>query len=374
MELWMILAALTIGALVLVMLPVIYARRLASPQDAEYDVRVYRDQLAELENDKKRGVIADQPADSARNEIARRLLKAQSESDSKQRSTSSRRSNVIAFAAMAAVVISAALMYKKIGRPELPDQPHKERIAKALKSGDMQAMIWQVQAFLRKNPGDIKGWKALAPALMRVKRYGEAADAYAKIMKLQGTDPHTLTDYAESLLLANRGTPTAQAKTALLAALKTQPKYPKARFYWAMVLQQEGKPREALKQWRLLMAQNPKNLQLQMAAQRQIATLKLPDVKMPALDKSQRDAAASMTAKDRQAMINSMVDRLASKLAENPENLDGWFRLIRAQVVLGRRDAALKSLKTANNTFKNKTEALAKLEKFSAALGLNDKN
>ena len=42
-----------------------------------------------------------------------------------------------------------------------------------------------------------------------------------------------------------------------------------------------------------------------------------------------------MSADDRQKMIRSMVQRLADRLAENPDDLAGWQRLAKAYEVLG---------------------------------------
>ena len=50
------------------------------------------------------------------------------------------------------------------------------------------------------------------------------------------------------------------------------------------------------------------------------------------------EKASQMSAGDQQAMIRSMVDGLDQKLAANPDNLEGWLRLIRARVVLGDTD------------------------------------
>ena len=46
-------------------------------------------------------------------------------------------------------------------------------------------------------------------------------------------------------------------------------------------------------------------------------------------------AAGQMSNQDRQAFIRSMVERLAGRLAENPNDPEGWQRLIRAYEVLG---------------------------------------
>jgi cytochrome c-type biogenesis protein CcmH len=51
-------------------------------------------------------------------------------------------------------------------------------------------------------------------------------------------------------------------------------------------------------------------------------------------------AAQSMSPKERQAMIRSMVDRLAARLEQNPNDKDGWSRLAHAYDVLGESEKA----------------------------------
>jgi cytochrome c-type biogenesis protein CcmH len=47
------------------------------------------------------------------------------------------------------------------------------------------------------------------------------------------------------------------------------------------------------------------------------------------------EAAKEMSSGDRQAFIRSMVQRLADRLEESPDDFDGWMRLGRAYGVLG---------------------------------------
>jgi cytochrome c-type biogenesis protein CcmH len=47
-----------------------------------------------------------------------------------------------------------------------------------------------------------------------------------------------------------------------------------------------------------------------------------------------------MSPEERQAMIRSMVDRLAARLEQNPNDKDGWTRLARAYDVLGETEKA----------------------------------
>lgn len=51
-----------------------------------------------------------------------------------------------------------------------------------------------------------------------------------------------------------------------------------------------------------------------------------------------------MSPQARQAMIDGMVSRLDARLKANPNDLDGWLRLIRARRVLGQEDLAQKAL------------------------------
>ena len=68
-----------------------------------------------------------------------------------------------------------------------------------------------------------------------------------------------------------------------------------------------------------------------------------------------------MSASDQQAMIRSMVDGLEQKLAANPDNLEGWLRLIRARSVLGDTDKAKTAYKKALTQFSGNQDALAQI-------------
>ena len=69
-------------------------------------------------------------------------------------------------------------------------------------------------------------------------------------------------------------------------------------------------------------------------------------------------AAQEMSDEDRQAMIQSMVDGLAARLEDDPNDLDGWMRLARSYNVLGRPDDSLDALQKASIAFPNDTNIL----------------
>jgi len=52
------------------------------------------------------------------------------------------------------------------------------------------------------------------------------------------------------------------------------------------------------------------------------------------------EAAAQMSAEDRAAMIQGMVDGLSQRLIDNPDDTEGWIRLLRSRKVLGQTTQA----------------------------------
>ena len=76
MVVWLVLAGLTAIVLFVLLRPLMAAES-GRPRGARsFDAAVYRDQLAEIESDRARGLIGEKEAEAARIEIARRLLAA----------------------------------------------------------------------------------------------------------------------------------------------------------------------------------------------------------------------------------------------------------------------------------------------------------
>jgi len=75
MTFWIVAAALAVGIGVLLALALIRGRPGAEPP-AAYDLRVYRDQLGEIERDAARGIISGDEAERMRSEVSRRILAA----------------------------------------------------------------------------------------------------------------------------------------------------------------------------------------------------------------------------------------------------------------------------------------------------------
>ena len=361
---WILFAAMTAAVIGALLWPVVKSKPAESVAErAAYDRTVFRDQLAELDRDLARGTIGQAEADAARNEISRRLIAVSQEAPRKPVSG-------FAWAAIAATLIVPAValpLYMKSGNPQLADVPHAERMANAEKNGDMDALIAKVEQHLEANPDDLQGWQILAPAYRRMMRWADAAEAYRNILRLSPPDASNLSDYAEAQVMANQGMVPAPAHELIRQALMLDPKFPKARFYNALALKQEGKTEEAKAAFESFLKDSPAD-----APWRPMLEAEMQDMasKPPALDQQTMANASNMSASDQQAMIRSMVDGLDQKLAANPDNLEGWLRLIRARTVLGDTDKAKAAYKKALETFSGNEDALAQISALGREMKL----
>ena len=91
---------------------------------------------------------------------------------------------------------------------------------------------------------------------------------------------------------------------------------------------------------------------------------------LPVIDEATRAAVADMSESERQAMIEGMVERLANRLADAPEDPDGWLRLIRARLVLGQDEQARADLGSAIAAMGTNLDKRATLLEGAAAMGL----
>lgn len=343
---WLVFAIMTAATLAVLLMPLWAGRAAVAPGRGRFDQAVYRDQLAELERDRARGVIGDAEAEAARNEISRRLIEAARP----QSEPAAGKTGVMGLIGAALVPLVAIPLYLNSGMPRLADVPLSARLEKAMDNQDFAALVAKVERHLAQNPDDIEGWKVLAPAYKRERRWQDAADAYANIVRLSQPDAATITDLGEMLVFANDGMVTAEAARAFATALKADAKMPKARFFAALALKQEGRKDEARRAFKVLLAEGPT-----VAAWR------------PMVEAELKDLAATG---DRQAMIRAMVEGLEERLKTDSDDLEGWQRLIRSRAVLKELDKAKAAYATARHHFMDRPKALAALDGLAKEMGI----
>ena len=350
MSLWLILAAMTALALVFV-LPPLTRRRDGETARLGHDVAVYRDQLAEIDRDLEHGILSPAEADAARVEVQRRLLAAADGPAVAGAPTGPLRR--IAALALAVVVPAGALLtYVAFGTPDAPDRLAALRLAPTTTADSHGVELAQrIEDLVRRaeaEPGNAAAWAELGAVLVAVGRPAEGAGAYSTAIGLGTPSAELQSVYGEALLLAAEGTVTPAAKDAFDAALAADPADPRARYYLGLGHYQAGRVRQALDAWVALEREASPGAPYLMvldaritavAAEAGIDPETLGRRSPPAGDGAGADAAADVAAMsddERQAMIESMVERLAARLRDAPDDLDGWRRLALSYEVLGR--------------------------------------
>lgn len=376
---WIIVAVMTATVAALLLLPLL---RAAGPGAVagQHDAEVYRDQLEELKRDARNGLIAPDEAELARAEIARRLLAASAKAERNagpDRMSSTGRANRLAQAAVIFVLPVVGLcLYLTTGRPELPDAPLAARLADP--GDDIEILIAQAERQLAANPEDGAGYDVLAPIYYRSGRFDDAISAFSNAIRINGPSPQRLGGYAESLIARSGGLVAAEARKALEQSLALQPQDPRARFYLALGLEQDGKADEALTAFREIVKTSPAGAPWLPLVNEHIAALApagsaLTDgeARLGGPDAAAIADAGAMSTGDRRQMIEGMVSSLAAKLKEDPANLEGWQRIIRSYAVLGESAKAEDALREGLAAFPREGDGGRQLLTLAAELGID---
>ncbi|HVK92135.1 MAG TPA: tetratricopeptide repeat protein, partial [Mycoplana sp.] len=198
----------------------------------------------------------------------------------------------------------------------------------------------------------------LAPIYFRNGRLEDSVNAYREAIRVLGASPQRLDGYAETLIALADGVVTKDAREALQQSQALDPQNPRTRFYLALALEQEGRRGEAKAAYEALVKDSPADAPWLALVNRHIAGLSADaPVAAPGNPTGQDVAAAEqLDAEGRSQMIAGMVESLAGKLKENPDNFEGWMRIIRSYVVLDQRKAAEEALSTALKRFPPQSE------------------
>ena len=366
-------ALLTALAVAAVLIPVLRRHRRA-PSRADYDLTVYRDQLRELESDRTRGMVGEEQVEAARTEIERRMLRAARARESAQAGEAPQAANAGSRAhrwrRAAAIVFGlcipalAAGVYASLGSPGLPGRPFAEVERPAEPPAAAAAFsepVERLKAQLQADPDNLEGWLLLGRSYVVLQLYPEAADAFRQAAALSGGDTEVLAMLGEAVVWANDGMVVPEAVGAFRQVLDARPEDPAARFHLALARAQAGAVQEAYDMWLALAVDTPADAPWRADLEQLIgqaaevlgvepgAVPRGPAVAEASSGTTVDDmaAAAEMSPDERMDMIRGMVESLAERLEENPNDPEGWLRLARSYTVLGEPEMATETLHRA---------------------------
>lgn len=362
--LFALLTALAIGA---VLRPLV---RRGRKTEGSHELAIYRDQLAEIENDLERGLIAPDEAEGARLEVSRRLIAAGRAVEEGGADNPVRR-KLVALGIIALVPFISLVLYFSEGSPQLPDAPFEARVNVPADQLPLEGLVARIEQQLMKAPEDRRALTVIGPAYMQLRRYDDAANTYRTLLALEGKKAELYISLGEALAAAQGGLVQSDARQAFAAAAQLEPNNPRAEYYLGLAELQAGDKPAAIKRWKALLATAKPDAPWRQGLEAAIAEASAAPVagaQAPGPDAQAMAAAQDMSPQDRQQMIEGMVGRLADRLAKNPKDLDGWLRLARAWQVLGQKDKAAEAIAKARTAFSGDRDALARLDEAEKSL------
>ena len=321
----------------------------------DHDRRFYEAQLLEIERQAALKLIGVAEADAARTEAARRLLGGVRQSAHPSVAVGTIRNG----AAIAMLILLPAIslpVYLWRGAPDLPAFPLASRGPDKPANPqdlDLNAAVQQIETHLAKNPEDGRGQEVVAPVYMRLGRHEDAVRAYAAVLRLLGSTAERQASLGEALVFQEDGVVNARAKAAFEAAVALDAKHIKSRFFLAMAAEQDGDKPEATRLLSGLQVDLPDGSLKTEITQRLAVLAGVP---------KGGEAIAALPAQEQQAVIRSMVDGLAQRLASTGGTAEEWAQLIRALQVLGDKDRARLILTEARQKFAAEPEQLRRIE------------
>lgn len=350
---WTTAATLVIVTLAALLRPLLWGQSAGGDQ-GEPALEVFRQELASLDTEVAQGRLAADEAAAMRAEITRRMLAA-ADREEQGRSISAgskeppwRIGAAVGIAGL--LPIAALALYTAVGTPAAVSPANVAAEADGAAGrhslAELAAAAEQLKASLQREPGHLEGWVLLGRTFTSLERFADARDAYAHAIALAPNEPRLHAELGELLVVSAGGKVTADAEAEFAKAGDD----PRVRFYRAEAALQRGDRDAAKAELKALLANAPQEAPWRKIVEERLAEISPADrpagaarstVPAPTGPSAADVAAAqSMSPEQRQAMIRGMVDRLAARLEQNPNDKDGWTRLAHAYDVLGETDKA----------------------------------
>lgn len=228
---------------------------------ARANLGVLKDQLAELEVDHARGVVADAQYVEIKAELERRVIEDVDRGRSSD-VTSTPRSRWPAVALAALVPLVAAGLYLKYGDPaafdrELQTAGAAQDDAHNLSPEQLDGMVASLRKRLEKDPDNAQGWFTLARSLYQMRKFDEAARAYERLVVLVPDDADLLADYADAAAMAQGRRFEGKPRELIAKALTLDPRQWKALAMAGTDAFNQGDYKAAVARWEALRASLP---------------------------------------------------------------------------------------------------------------------
>ena len=272
---WLIASSMTLLILVLLLWPLLKRTVAVTTGEQEKTLSIFRQQFAELEQDRVNGVLTDELCQQARRELERRLLEETGTTETTPtRAARQVSSRPVALALAIIVPAVSGLLYWQLGNPLAMTQPTAASLSAqggpegAHSSADaLEGLVERLKQKMAQNPNDGEGWGLLARSYVGLGRYAEAASVYENAVRLIPDDAQLLADYADTLGVVHGRKLEGKPEVLIQQALKIDPRNVKALMLAGTVAFTRKNFARAAKDWEQARANLPADVDPEMTQQ-----------------------------------------------------------------------------------------------------------
>jgi len=303
----------------------------------------------------QRGLLDPAELDAVRAEAGRRLLSAADAGVEPE--TAKRSGRIIITASVVVASVLALGLYLLLGSPGVPDQPYKRRVA-AWRTGDVATldppkMAAVLRLLAAERPKDPKVYEYLGRAEMAAGNPFAAQRAFERSLQMQPGNAQLHAAIGQAMVVEAEGKVTPEAQVEFRKALALDPTDILSRYHLARASLAAGDVAGGTAALKALAGEFSEGDPRRDAI---LAELGPPKGAGPA------GALPAQASGDQAAFIRGMVARQAAKLKAQPNDPEGWARLVRSYGVLGDKPAQQAALADARKALAGRPADLAKVE------------
>ena len=211
---WIICAALLIVAILFVAVPLWRgtSKSNAVVRDAA-NLEILRDQITEMDNDLKNGLLTPELHEQGKRELQARLLEEVGDTGGTEVSNQPHPLKITAVVLAVLLPLASVGLYLKLGNIKALS-PAQAAVGMAHNQDELKALEDKVA----KNPGDPEVLVVLARSYVELGRFADAVGMYERLTKIITDEPIVWTEYADALGSMHgslRGEPTKLLERAL---------------------------------------------------------------------------------------------------------------------------------------------------------------
>jgi cytochrome c-type biogenesis protein CcmH len=303
---WVVVGIFIVGALLFV-IPTLLRKKYQHAGLARNttNINIYRDQLAELDNDLRSDILTREQYEQSKRELQHRMLEdiPEGESMTATLAMGGGNRNVATITLVVLVLPLVAIsLYLWLGNTRaLTPQPAAEQMPMSATPDEgghenFSSVLENLTTRLKEQPDDAEGWIMLGRTYAIMQRFNDAKVAYEKVLALVPENAELITDYADIVAMTNNGSLMGKPLELIGKALRLDPKNPKALALAGTAEFEQKKFAQAARYWEQLLALIPAESELGRSVSSSIAEAKsLAAGKGPTMARAQDQAPAGQT-------------------------------------------------------------------------------